>query len=187
MKRSYFIAAIVAAAAGTALHFLYEVSPNLISALLSPVNESVWEHLKLLYWPTLAAALVLSAHAPCRIRLWSGFLTALLAMPLFLLGLYYGLRLLGVSGTAVVLACMAAAKKRTPAKAHRPSSDACHPLWGEPDPFYLCGTAAADLYPTGEKGITAKRTHRLPVRSFFSIQFAIFSAGMVSTLLLVEK
>ena len=101
MKRSYFIAAIVAAAAGTALHFLYEVSPNLISALLSPVNESVWEHLKLLYWPTLAAALVLSAHAPCRIRLWSGFLTALLAMPLFLLGLYYGLRLLGVSGTAV--------------------------------------------------------------------------------------
>ena len=101
MKRSYFIAAIVAAAAGTALHFLYEVSPNLISALLSPVNESVWEHLKLLYWPTLAAALVLSAHAPCRIRLWSGFLTALLAMPLFLLGLHYGLRLLGVSGTAV--------------------------------------------------------------------------------------
>lgn len=101
MKRSYFIAAIVAAAAGTALHFLYEVSPNLISALLSPVNESVWEHLKLLYWPTLAAALVLSAHAPCRIRLWSGFLTALLAMPLFLLGLHYGLRLLGVLGTAV--------------------------------------------------------------------------------------
>lgn len=53
MKRSYFIAAIVAAAAGTALHFLYEVSPNLISALLSPVNESVWEHLKLLYWRPL--------------------------------------------------------------------------------------------------------------------------------------
>ena len=91
MKRSYFIAAIAAAAAGTALHFLYEVSPNLISALLSSVNESVWEHLKLLY----------STHALCRIRLWSGFLTALLAMPLFLLGLHYGLRLLGVSGTAV--------------------------------------------------------------------------------------
>lgn len=104
MKRSYVIAAIAAAAAGTALHFLYEVSPNLISALLSPVNESVWEHLKLLFWPTLAAAVVLSARAPCRIRVWSGFLTALLAMPLFLLGLYYGLRLLGVSGLAVDIA-----------------------------------------------------------------------------------
>lgn len=101
MKRSYVIAAVVAAAAGTTLHFLYEVSPNLISAMLSPVNESVWEHLKLLFWPVLAAAAALSARAPCRIRVWSGFLTALLAMPLFLLGMYYGLQLLGVLGTAV--------------------------------------------------------------------------------------
>lgn len=100
MKRSYLIAAIAAAAAGTALHFLYEVSPNLISALLSPVNESVWEHLKLLFWPTLAAALVLSARAPCRIRTWSGFLAALLVMPAFLLVLYYLLRAVGVAGTA---------------------------------------------------------------------------------------
>ena len=101
MKRGYWIAAAVAAAVGTALHFLYEVSPNLISALLSPVNESVWEHLKLLFWPTLGAAVVLSARAPCRIRLWSGFLTAQLAMPVFLLGAYYGLRAIGVHGLAV--------------------------------------------------------------------------------------
>lgn len=101
MKRRYVIAAIAAAAAGTVLHFLYRLSPNLLSALLSPVNESVWEHLKLLFWPILGATLVLSVREPCRVRLWSGFLTALLAMPMFLLSLYYLLRLLGISGLAV--------------------------------------------------------------------------------------
>lgn len=101
MKRAYWIAAVVAAAVGTALHYLYDISPNLISALLAPVNESVWEHLKLLFWPTLGAAVVLSARAPCRIRLWSGFLAALLAMPAFLLGAYYALRAIGVEGLAV--------------------------------------------------------------------------------------
>ena len=101
MKRAYIISAILAAAAGTALHFLYTISPNLISALLAPVNESVWEHLKLLFWPVLGAAVVLSARAPCRIRLWCGFLTALLAMPVFLLGMYYLLRRLGLSGLAL--------------------------------------------------------------------------------------
>ena len=101
MKRAYIISAVLAAAAGTALHFLYTISPNLISALLAPVNESVWEHLKLLFWPVLGAAVVLSARAPCRIRLWCGFLTALLAMPVFLLGIYYLLRRLGLSGLAL--------------------------------------------------------------------------------------
>ena len=101
MKRAYIISAVLAAAAGTALHFLYTISPNLISALLAPVNESVWEHLKLLFWPVLGAAVVLSTRAPCRIRLWCGFLTALLAMPVFLLGMYYLLRRLGLSGLAL--------------------------------------------------------------------------------------
>ena len=101
MKRADIMSAVLAAAAGTALHFLYTISPNLISALLAPVNESVWEHLKLLFWPVLGAAVVLSARAPCRIRLWCGFLTALLAMPVFLLGMYYLLRRLGLSGLAL--------------------------------------------------------------------------------------
>lgn len=59
MKKRYLIAFLVAAAAGSALHFFYEVLPNPLTALISPVNESVWEHLKLLFWPTLCAAWVL--------------------------------------------------------------------------------------------------------------------------------
>ncbi len=37
---------------GTLLHFTYELSGgNLVVASFSAINESVWEHLKLLYFP----------------------------------------------------------------------------------------------------------------------------------------
>ena len=43
---------------GTFLHFLFEISgENIIAALFSAVNESIWEHMKLLYYPMLAFAL----------------------------------------------------------------------------------------------------------------------------------
>lgn len=38
--------------AGTALHFVYEWSgKNILTGLFAPVNESTWEHLKLLFFP----------------------------------------------------------------------------------------------------------------------------------------
>lgn len=92
MKKRYFIAFLVAAAAGSALHFLYDVLPNPLTALISPINESVWEHLKLLFWPTLCAAWVLSMATEEKVRLWSGFLLAELVMPVFLLCAYYLLK-----------------------------------------------------------------------------------------------
>jgi hypothetical protein len=42
---------------GTGLHFVYDLWPNWFTALFAPVNESIWEHLKLLYWPLLGLAL----------------------------------------------------------------------------------------------------------------------------------
>lgn len=37
---------------GTTLHFLFDWSDqNIISALFSAVNESIWEHMKLIYYP----------------------------------------------------------------------------------------------------------------------------------------
>lgn len=43
---------------GTFLHFTYELSNNnVIVSLFSPINESVWEHLKLLYFPMLISTL----------------------------------------------------------------------------------------------------------------------------------
>lgn len=42
------------ALAGSALHFLFDWSGRFLpAALISPVNESVWEHLKLLFFPFL--------------------------------------------------------------------------------------------------------------------------------------
>lgn len=36
------------------LHFAYEWSgENFLVSLVAPVNESIWEHLKMIYWPTL--------------------------------------------------------------------------------------------------------------------------------------
>ena len=31
------------------LHFLYDFSPNFLTSIISPINESIWEHMKLIY------------------------------------------------------------------------------------------------------------------------------------------
>ncbi len=97
----WIITAIIAALAGSALHFLYDLLPTPLTALISPVNESVWEHLKLLFWPMLVAALVLSRKAKDQPRLWASFFIALLAAPALLLGSYYGLKFFGVESLPV--------------------------------------------------------------------------------------
>lgn len=44
---------------GTLLHFLFDwTGGNVVVALFSAVNESIWEHMKLLYYPMLLFALV---------------------------------------------------------------------------------------------------------------------------------
>ena len=50
---------IFTASVGTLLHFLFDwTDRNLIVALFSAVNESIWEHLKLLFYPMVAVAAV---------------------------------------------------------------------------------------------------------------------------------
>ena len=101
-KRRFLFAALAAIIGGCALHFLYAVLPNPLTALVAPVNESVWEHLKLLYYPTLLAAYLLSQCTGERRQLWSGFLVAVLTMPVFLVGVYYLLACgFGVEGLPV--------------------------------------------------------------------------------------
>ena len=100
MKKRYILAFFLAAVAGTLLHFLYDWLPVPLVGLFAPVNESVWEHLKLLFWNVLAAGFVLCRKKPDAQRAWSGFLAALLLMPLGLTGLYYLL----AAGFGVVVA-----------------------------------------------------------------------------------
>ena len=73
--------------AGTLLHFVYEWSGgNLIAAAFSGVNESTWEHMKLLFFPilffTMIQLCVMAGHDPhlLAVRAVSA-LTGLLLIP----------------------------------------------------------------------------------------------------------
>ena len=75
MTKTLLIAYAAAAAAGVLLHFLYQWFPNPVLALISPARESVWEHVKLLYFPLLCVSLVMGrggtgagAGAPAPVR-----------------------------------------------------------------------------------------------------------------------
>lgn len=67
---------------GFLIHFLYEWSPNVLFALFSPVRESVWEHMKLIYWPLLLAGLILTRRD--RTRRGSWYLAVLVCSALLL-------------------------------------------------------------------------------------------------------
>ena len=91
MRKRWIAAFVLTALAGTALHFAYDLCPVPLVGLFAPVNESVWEHLKLLYWPFLAAAFVLTKGEADSRSSWCGLLAGLLSAPLLLLGAYYTL------------------------------------------------------------------------------------------------
>ena len=92
MRRDWLWAALGAAALGTAWHFLFNWFPCALTALLCPVSESVWEHLKLLYFPPLACAVFLSLRVSCPQRsFWSGVLAGMLLSAALLPGCFYTL------------------------------------------------------------------------------------------------
>ena len=59
IPRQSFPYMIVTMILGTLNHFLYDWSgKNPVIALFTPVNESVWEHMKLLFFPFLLLSLI---------------------------------------------------------------------------------------------------------------------------------
>lgn len=73
---------------GSLTHFFYEWSGhNPIVGLFTPVNESIWEHMKLLFFPMLAYSFFmvfkLKADYPCiRSALCFGILAGTLCIPI---------------------------------------------------------------------------------------------------------
>lgn len=58
-SKYYIISCIVAILLGTLLHFTYDIlNNNLFVGLFSPVNESVWEHLKLIAIPIILFSVI---------------------------------------------------------------------------------------------------------------------------------
>jgi hypothetical protein len=75
LPKSYLAAFLLATLFGAVLHFLFSMLPNSATALFSPVAESLWEHLKLVYWPFLLASLFLARRYR---NAWGAHLFALL-------------------------------------------------------------------------------------------------------------
>jgi hypothetical protein len=93
-------AAIVVA--GTLLHFVYGWSGrNAVVGLVSPVNESVWEHTKLLVFPVVAAGTVEAVllHEARRVA-WATLVEAILGA-LAIVAVFYAYT--GALGTGPVL------------------------------------------------------------------------------------
>jgi len=78
--------------AGSFLHFVFDLSGEwLPAALVAAVNESVWEHLKLAFWPGLVYALVEWRFFGRHVKnFWTAKAAGLFAMPLVIVSLFYG-------------------------------------------------------------------------------------------------
>ncbi len=89
---------VVIVLAGSALHFAYAWSgESWPVAVFAAVNESVWEHLKLAFWPAMAWSgfgfLAFGHRLP---SFWAGRLVALALPPLVIaLGFYGYMALVG--------------------------------------------------------------------------------------------
>lgn len=44
---------VISLALGVGLHALFERWPSIVTEFFSPVNESIWEHVKIVFWPLL--------------------------------------------------------------------------------------------------------------------------------------
>ena len=93
-KRILILTAIAAILLGAGLHFLYDLLPNAVTALLSPVRESLWEHVKIVFWPYLAAALWLNRGRPGGMRPWL-FTLPIMCFTMLALGFAYHILLGG--------------------------------------------------------------------------------------------
>lgn len=58
LKKTRILAIFITFAIGFLCHFAYDLMPNFITSLLFPVNESVWEHMKILYTSILIYGII---------------------------------------------------------------------------------------------------------------------------------
>jgi hypothetical protein len=77
----------ITALGGTILHFLYDwLGQAMWVAPFSGVNESTWEHMKLLFWPSFLFAILQSFFFRDRVDFWCiklrGILTGLVLIPI---------------------------------------------------------------------------------------------------------
>ena len=57
-KKIKIISTIIVILLTFPFHFMYQIKPNFLTAIFFPINESIWEHLKLFITPALIAFIV---------------------------------------------------------------------------------------------------------------------------------
>jgi hypothetical protein len=115
-KITEFVCWLIACGIGTLLHFVYEwLGKNPLVGLFCPVNESTWEHLKLIFYPILVVSIpeYFLLRKQCDLFLCTKFLSVLLGMGLTVVGFYTYVGVYGKNVDAVNIilyfAAMAAA------------------------------------------------------------------------------
>lgn len=95
-KSSLLWGFLLASLGGILLHFIHHYCANNITALFSPVNESLWEHVKIILFPYIIAAIFLTWGRPTAIRPWL-LVAILITLGMLLLGWIYHIQLGGSS------------------------------------------------------------------------------------------
>ena len=72
------------------LHFLYDKFPNFITSIFGPVNESIWEHMKILFGGILLSGviqkiIVIFKKEDYNNICFSNFVAAIVSIPIFLI------------------------------------------------------------------------------------------------------
>ncbi len=65
-------------------HFMYEIFPNTLFSIMFPVNESIWEHMKMLFSATLFTGIIECLLIKNNNKFSNLFITSLLSIPIFL-------------------------------------------------------------------------------------------------------
>ncbi len=95
LKKSFYFGIIFIGLLGIPMHFLYSLTGDSpLVAFISPVNESVWEHLKLAVMPTIiwwSLSYIMLNRKYCILfsRWFFAFVVSLVVCPVIIVSFYY--------------------------------------------------------------------------------------------------
>ena len=96
IKTLKIIGAVIALTLPFPLHFLYKMFPNFITSIFLPVNESIWEHMKILFGSIILSGVIQKIITIIKKEeinniCFSNFIAAISSIPIFLI--LYGIKL----------------------------------------------------------------------------------------------
>ncbi len=89
-KKLKIVSILIAFALCFPLHFLYDKFPTFITSIFAPVNESIWEHMKLLFGSIILVGIMQKIYANIKKEkinniCFSNFIAAVSSIPIFLI------------------------------------------------------------------------------------------------------